>query len=99
IQSIMLQEAQADTASYDELEAAFGLDPEAIYFVSDGAPTAGRIVAPTEIVATIARFNHVRRVLVHAIGIGSNDTTAAFFGRFMRALAQANWGEYREVDH
>lgn len=97
INSVTVQEAARDTASYDALEAALGLDPEAIYFVSDGAPSAGKIVPPADIVASIAGINHVRRVSIHTIGIGTNDTTAAFFGRFMRQLAEADWGEYREV--
>ncbi|MFN0051704.1 MAG: VWA domain-containing protein [Planctomycetales bacterium] len=98
INSIVSQQAGSSTSSYDALAAAFELDPEAIYFVSDGAPSTGKVVDPNQIVNTISRFNHVRRVSVHSIGIGTNDTTAAMFGRFMKGLAQADWGEYREVN-
>lgn len=98
INSVTVQEAAFDTASYDALEASLGLDPESIYFVSDGAPSSGKIVPPFEIVSAIAGINHVRRVSIHTIGIGTNDTTAAIFGRFMRNLAEADWGEYREVE-
>jgi hypothetical protein len=98
INAVTIQEAGADTASYDALEAALGLDPEAVYFVSDGAPSAGKIVPPAEIVAALSGINHVRRVSIHTIGIGTNDTTAAIFGRFMRSLAESDWGEYREVE-
>src|SRR5262249_35820259 len=57
ITSVMLQETRGGTSSYDALESAFGLDPEAIYFVSDGAPVTGKIVKPDEIVAAIAGMN------------------------------------------
>lgn len=91
-------EATRDTASYDALEAAFALDPEAIFFVSDGAPTSGKVVSQADIVNVISTLNRVRRVSIHTVGIGTNDTTAAIFGRFMRSLAEPNWGEYRNVE-
>lgn len=86
------------TASYDALEAAFGLDPEAIYFLSDGAPVGGKIVVPDEIVATISRVNRVRRVSLHSIGIATGDGKRDVFGRFMKGLATANWGVYKAVN-
>lgn len=99
LQMAMQQETRGGgTASYDALEACFALDPEAIYFVSDGAPRGGKISVPEEIVATIARINRLRRVSVHAIGIGTGDAEAAQLARFMKALAAADWGEYRSVD-
>ena len=72
--------------------------PEAIFFVSDGAPVSGKIVNPPEIVQAIAGWNHVRRVSVHAVGIDTNDTTTAMFARFMRGLSGTNWGDYVAVD-
>lgn len=98
IQSVMAQETRGGTSSYDALEAAFGLEPEAIYFVTDGEPRTGKIVVPDEIVSTIATLNHVRRVSIHAIGIGTDEARNAVFGRFLRNLAAADWGEYRSVD-
>ena len=40
-----------NTATYDALKAAFRFDAEAIYLVTDGEPTNGRIVAPPAIVS------------------------------------------------
>lgn len=98
IQSVMSQETKGGTSSYDALEAAFELEPEAIYFVSDGEPRTGKIVVPAEIVSTIAAINHVRRVSIHTIGIGTKEVPNTIFGEFLQALAGADWGEYRAVD-
>ena len=96
---VLEQEARNNTASYDALEAAFELDPEAIYFLSDGAPRGGKIDAPGEIVSSLSGFNRVRRVSIHSIGIDTkSDTSVNPFARFMKALADANWGIYKAVD-
>lgn len=85
------------TASYDALEAAFALDPEAIFFLSDGAPVGGKIDDPGQIIATISEWNRVRRISIHSIGIGTGDAKTDVFGRFMKGLAEANWGVYKPV--
>jgi hypothetical protein len=96
---VLEQQARNDTASYDALEAAFGLNPEAIYFLSDGAPQGGKIDAPGDIIATISNWNRVRRISIHSIGIDTKaDKSVSPFARFMSALADANWGIYRAVD-
>jgi hypothetical protein len=98
IQMVMGQETRGGgTSSYDALEAAFGLDPEAIYFVTDGKPMSGKIVVPSEIVAAVSDVNRVRRISVHSIGIGTGEGEDVFAG-FLRALAEADWGEFRSVD-
>lgn len=95
---VIEQDARNDTASYDALEAAFGLDPEAIYFVSDGAPQGGKISDPGEIVGTISHVNRVRRISIHSIGIDTRaGTEVSPFARFMKSLADANWGIYHPV--
>jgi hypothetical protein len=96
---VLDQEARNSTASYDALEAAFALEPEAIYFLSDGAPQGGKIDNPGEIIASVSGVNRVRRVSIHSIGIDTRaDTSVNPFARFMKALATPNWGEYRAVD-
>ncbi len=91
------QTTQLNTASYDALEAAFGFDTEAIYFLSDGAPHGGKIPAPVDIVAAITAANKSRRVSLYTIGIG-----AGFPGSpldvFLKTLAEQNLGLYRRVD-
>lgn len=95
---VLEQQARGNTASYDALEAAFELNPEAIYFLSDGAPQGGKIDAPTEIIGTISGVNRVRRISIHSIGIDTANPGAAGFARFMQTLAEANWGVYKAVN-
>ena len=97
-EAVRLQSAPGGhTASYDALETALGYDVEAIYFLSDGDPNAGKISVPDAIIAAIVQANHMRRVSVYTIGIcpgapgGPLDT-------FMRSLAEQNLGIYRRVD-
>jgi uncharacterized protein YegL len=98
INAVLEQPLGAKTCSYDALEAAFELEPEAIYFLSDGAPFGGKIEDPREIISTIARENRVRRVSVHSIGIATTDDKADVFGKFMKGLAEVNWGIYKPVN-
>ena len=58
-----------ETAAYNALEAAFHFDAEAIYFLSDGEPNAGRIPLPAAIVAAITQANRTRRMSIYTIGI------------------------------
>lgn len=95
---VLAQPLNFKTASYDALEAAFGLDPEVIYILSDGAPVGGKIDDPKEIIATISGINRVRRVTIHSIGIGTGDAKRDVFGKFMKGLAEANWGIYKPVN-
>jgi len=98
INVVMEQQARNDTASYDALEAAFDLNPEAIYFLSDGAPQGGKINDPVQIVGTVSSANRVRRVSIHSIGIDTNNPGAAGLAKFMQTLAEANWGVYKAVN-
>ena len=81
------------TASFDALDAAFRYDAEAIFFLSDGAPTTGRIVDPGQIVRFVAEANKNRRLSLHTIGI----MPEAGLATFLQALAAANHGAYRHV--
>jgi hypothetical protein len=101
VSAVLEQQARGGTASFDALEAAFGLDPEAIYFVSDGAPSGGKTDVPKEIIGTISKWNRVRRISIHTIGIGidsKNEKTTNPFSRFMRGLAEANWGLFKSLN-
>ena len=86
-----------NTAAYDALEAAFRFDAEAIYLVTDGEPTNGRIVAPPAIVAAIQQINHNRRVSIYVIGIAPRPPGGRF-DLFLKTLAEQNLGQYRRVD-
>jgi hypothetical protein len=83
------------TASHDALTTAFGLEPEAIYFLSDGEPTDG---PPPQIVAEITRLNKTRRVSVHAIGVVTDRNGGIGLTMFMQPLANQNFGKFRLVE-
>jgi hypothetical protein len=89
--------AGAHTATYDALESAMRFDVEAIYLLTDGEPTAGKIVATSEIVAAVVRSNAVRRISVYTIGIGVGEP-GGVFDVFLKSLAENNFGQYRRVD-
>jgi hypothetical protein len=85
--------AAGKTASFDALDTAFRYDAEAIFFLSDGKPTAGRIVDPTQIIRFVAEANKNRRLSLHTIGIMPDNGLA----QFLQVLAAANNGAYRHV--
>ncbi|HEX4148785.1 MAG TPA: VWA domain-containing protein, partial [Pirellulales bacterium] len=85
------------TATYDGLQAAFLVDAEAIYLLTDGEPSTGRYVLPEEIVKAITLQNRARRESIYTIGIGPGDV-GSVFEVFLQALAYQNFGLYRRVD-
>ena len=85
--------AAGKTASFDALDAAFRYDAEAIFFLSDGEPTAGRMVNPAQIIRFVAEANKNRRLSLHTIGIMPDNGLA----QFLQVLATANNGAYRHV--
>jgi hypothetical protein len=96
---VLVQGLGGGTASYDALEAALDFDTEAIYFLTDGAPYGGKVVAPVEIVEIISRLNHTRRMTINAIGIGVGQPLPINpFYMFLTQLAERNYGEYRAVN-
>ena len=77
------------------LETALDQDPslEAILFLTDGEPTAGRIIDQDKIVKMITLKNAFRKISINPIGI---DTRAAEH-RFLNDLAQRNSGKLRII--
>lgn len=88
--------AVGSTATYDALEAALSFDVEAIYFVSDGQPTDGKIVEPAEILAALRRINHTRRVAIYVIGIAPGEAGNPF-DTFLKQIAEDSSALYRRV--
>jgi Mg-chelatase subunit ChlD len=82
--------ADGGTATSDALQAAFTFDTEAIFILSDGAPSAGRVVEPAGIIQFVTQLNQGRAVTVNAISIMGG-------GGFLENLARANHGSFREV--
>ncbi|MEI8022175.1 MAG: hypothetical protein WCH39_28455, partial [Schlesneria sp.] len=83
------------TVSSAALNAAFELEPEAIYFVSDGEPTDGQ---PAQIVNFVSQFNRTRRVSIHTIGVVTIRNGGAGLTSFMQPLADQNYGKFRLVE-
>jgi hypothetical protein len=97
VRFVMGLEVRDQTATFDAMAAALDFDAEAIYLLTDGAPTTGRIVAPPSIVNTLTRGNFSRRVTIHTIGIGVGPP-GSIFDAFLSELAEQNDGQYRRVD-
>jgi hypothetical protein len=98
ISFVNVQEVRSNTASYDALEAAFGFDTEAIYFLSDGAPHGGKIAAPVDIIAAVTAANQTRRISIYTIGIWAG-VPGSPLDLFLKTLAEKNEGLYRRVDN
>ncbi len=95
---VMGQSAMSNTNTFGALEAAFGFNAEAIYLLTDGAPSSGKVVAPPDILAVVSQTNRIRRESIHTIGIGVGPP-GDLFDAFLSGLAQQNFGLYRRVDN
>ncbi|MBS0205715.1 MAG: VWA domain-containing protein [Planctomycetes bacterium] len=93
-QTVMAQGMKLGTASHAALNAAFNLDPEVIYFLSDGEPTDGQ---PQQIVQSISERNRTRRITIHTIGVVTSRGGGAGLSLFMKPLAEHNYGMFRLV--
>jgi len=79
------------TNIYDALELAFADERvDTIYLLTDGEPSSGKVVDPTEIRARIGRLNRTRKVVIHTVSVGRKS-------RFLRLLAEENGGLYTEA--
>ena len=81
------------TNVFDTLASALE-DPEVntIYFLSDGAPTMGKITEPQGILDRIRELNAERKVKIHTIGFHLDPGAASL----MRRLAEENHGDFVE---
>jgi HEAT repeat protein len=93
---VYMLRAGGRTAAFDALEVAFGFDAEAIYFLSDGEPNAGKIPKPTAIISAVTQTNRLRRISMYTIGI-IPGTAGSPLESFMKDLAEKNFGLYRRV--
>jgi HEAT repeat protein len=94
-----LKEAQAVVAKvaprgqtniFDSLDFAFSQkEADTIYLLSDGDPTAGRIIDPDDILREIRRMNRLRQIVIHTISFGASP--------FLKRLAEQNGGQYVEI--
>lgn len=99
--------AVGGTNTFDSLEAAFQIKgppndkkrdqgADTIFFVSDGRPSAGRIVDPNQILQELGRLNQPRRVKINTVAVGKEETQNAQGGGvdpgFLKRLAEQNFG-------
>jgi hypothetical protein len=83
------------TALYDALEQALRHDEniEQIVLLSDGKPTAGRVVHPSVIVELISRQNAFSQTTINAVGIDTHGEERLF----LEQLTSRNFGELRVI--
>ena len=83
------------TASYDALERGFAVDgnTEAMFFLSDGKPSRGKIKDPAEILRVVTKENFFRRVALYNFAF----KWEAGGEQFMRNLAERNNGLYKAI--
>lgn len=80
------------TACYDALYAGLKADAnlEAMYFLSDGEPTTGRIVDMPTIVNSITAENAFQRTSIYTLGIDARGAHE----EFLKDLARRNFGQF-----
>ena len=80
------------TACYDALYSGLMADAnlEAMYFLSDGEPTIGRIVDMPAIVNSITAQNALQRTSIYTLGIDARGAHE----EFLRDLAKRNFGNF-----
>jgi len=88
------------TNTHDALALAFtDKSVDTIYFLSDGAPTTGKMVHPEEILTAVQRWNQGRKVIIHTIGLlvgkYQNEENHDTFKMFLKRLAEQNGGKCR----
>lgn len=82
---------QQDKAKRTGYDRNLKSNVDTIYFLSDGAPTVGKVIDKEEIRMEVKRVNRVRKIVIHAIAIGD------FQKDFMKALAKENGGVYVDL--
>lgn len=94
-QAVIERGLKLGTASSAALNAAFGMEPEAIYFVSDGEPTDG---TPAQIVSAASQFNRTRRVSIHTVGVVTQRNGGIGLTMFMQPLSDQNYGKFQLIE-
>lgn len=94
-------EANGATNISDAIEQAFDIintrkakkqfekGADTIFVMTDGKPTAGKIMDPVLIREMVKKMNRERQITIHTIGVGDGHDVG-----FLQALASENNGEY-----
>jgi len=81
--------AKAAVTGFDKNAIKSPLDT--VYFLSDGKPSAGKLIETNEILREVRKHNEVYRMVLHAIAIGD------FTKEFLQQLASENGGTYVDL--
>lgn len=89
---ILALTAERKTACYDALRNSLAdyQEAEAIIFLTDGHPTAGTVVDPSQIVERISETNRFLRISINSVGVDSRQDEL----EFLKQLARRNHGKY-----
>jgi len=97
-------EPTGGTNIHDALETAFraagagaganttgptNLVADTIFFMTDGTPTAGKLLDPDRILATVAEWNRTARLTIHTVAVGDECDA-----KFLEKLARENGGQF-----
>ncbi|MEL6105663.1 MAG: VWA domain-containing protein [Planctomycetota bacterium] len=87
--------AGSSTNTYGALRLSLEFDDqlEAVFFLSDGKPTTGRVLDPAVILTDVLRRNEVKHIMINTIAI----TRDPILQNFLRNLAEPSQGEFRAV--
>jgi hypothetical protein len=86
------------TNTHEALMTALNFEVEAVYFLSDGEPSAGRVVRPAAILKAITIRNQLRHLSIYTIGVMPGPP-GSILDTFLRKLAENNFGVYQRVDN
>jgi len=86
------------TNTHEALMTALNFEVEAVYFLSDGEPSIGKIVQPAAILRAITVRNQLRHLSIYTIGVMPGPP-GSILDAFLRKLAENNFGVYRRVDN
>ena len=84
---------RASISGYDKKVARSKRPLDTIYFLSDGRPSVGKLIDPTEILAEVRKQNELFRIVIHAIAIGDSGS----YKGFLEQLAQENGGVFVDM--
>ena len=87
--------AGSSTNTYGALRTSLEFDDqlEAVFFLSDGKPTTGRVLDPAVILTDVLRRNEIKHIMINTIAI----TRDPILQNFLRNLAEPSQGEFRAV--
>jgi HEAT repeat protein/Mg-chelatase subunit ChlD len=72
-------------------KADYRVEVDTVFFLSDGRPSAGPLVDPSDILRVVAEVNALRKAVIHTIALGDFDK------RFMKTLAEDSGGQFVDL--